>query len=245
MNKSELGLTIGLGMPQKPRVQKRRSKVKKRKLSNYDKQRRKLMQRINYWRKKGFELPDVDIPETEKQLREQGIKGQELAKRTRKLKEILKKKNFRKQRYVSRSSGEVFENRDQLNEAMGYSEEYIAYDAFAQRFENLLLRPINYGDGRDMNVVDHSRDCQKSLLYYFRQVVMEKGERRVGYEIATHGDECFEKLDAMMYGSEEIIQPSYDWLLQVFQIVTGKVLTQKEKEGLEEDANKYLTDFDY
>lgn len=244
MNKSELGLTIGLGMPQKPRVQKRRSKVKKRKLSNYDRERRKLIQRLNYWRKKGFELPDVDIPPTERQLRDKGIKGHELAKETRRLKEILKKKNFRKQRYVSRSSGEVFEGRDQLDQAMSYGEDLIAYDAFAKWFETLLLRPIMYG-GRSEDAVNLSRYYQKSLLYYFRQVVDEKGENAVGREIAQNSDEIFNDLDVMMFGSESAIYPSYSKLLKVFQAVTGRVLTEDEKNELEADAEKYMTDFDY
>lgn len=242
MNKSELGLTIGLGMPQKPRVQKRRSKVKRRKLSNYDKQRRKLMQRINYWRKKGFEIPDVDIPPTEKQLREQGIKGQELAKYTRRLKNILKK--FKDQIYVSRSSGEVFFGRKEIDESLDYVEELIAYDAFTKKFEELLLRDIPYDGTRSMGAVDMSRRCQKSLLYYFRQVVEEKGEKAVGRKIAEN-DNAFELLDYMMYGSEAVIYPSYDKLLKIFQTVTGRVLSDEELNDLELDAENYIFDFDY
>lgn len=242
MNKSELGLTIGLGMPQKPRVQRKRSKVKRKKLSNYEKYRRKLKQRLNYWRKKGYELPDVEIPPTEKQLREQGIKGQELAKQTRKLKDTLKK--FKNQRYVSRSSGEVFQGRKEIDEAMKYVEELIAYDSFAKKFEELLLRDIPYSNNRLPDEVELSRYYQKSLLYYFRQVVEDKGERAVGRRIAET-DDAFLTLDLMMYGSYEIIYPSYDKLVKLFQSVTGRVLTQQEIEELEEDANNYIFDFDY
>lgn len=242
MNKSELGLTIGLGMPQKPRIQKKRSKVKKRKLSNYDKQRRKLMQRINYWRKKGFEIPDVDIPPTEKQLREQGIKGQELAKYTRRLKEILKK--FKNQTYVSRSSGEVFYGRNEIDNSLAYVEELIAYDSFAQEFERMLLRDIPNDGSRSERAVEMSRQCQKSLLYYFRQVVEEKGEKAVGRRIAET-ENVMEILNAMMYGSESVIYPSYDKLLKMLQTIIGRVLTQEELNDLEEDAENYIFDFDY
>lgn len=244
MNKSELGLTIGIGKPQKPKVQKKRRKsIKKKRLSAYEKNRRKLMNRINYWKRRGYILPDVAVPPTEKQLREQGIKGQDLARETRKLKDTLKK--FKKQRYVSVASGEIFEGQGDINESMKYDQALIAYDRFYNDFYDLLMRDIPYG-GRNPDATDESRAKQKSLLYYLRQTVNEHGEKAVGKAIAQL-DGWVDVLNAMMYGSDiqNEIWPAYDKLVKVMQSVTGHVLTQDELDELEDEAEKYVFDFDY
>ena len=59
---------------------------KKRKTTVYTKQRNRIMSAIRRLKKKGLQT-DLYFP-TEKELRSQGVKGQELAKLTRELKKI-------------------------------------------------------------------------------------------------------------------------------------------------------------
>lgn len=77
----------------------------RRKRSVYAKTRESLLRSIKNLNRKGYILKTpLDLP-TETQLRKQGIKGQELAKRTRQLKKI--RKDFTKQEVVSTRTGEI------------------------------------------------------------------------------------------------------------------------------------------
>lgn len=74
-----------------------------KKSTQYTKYRNKLLNKITSLKRKGI-ITDLVIPTSEKQLKNKGVKGKDLAKETRKIKSILN--NFDKIDFVDTKTGE-------------------------------------------------------------------------------------------------------------------------------------------
>ena len=213
----------------------KRSKKYKRKQSAYTRERNKIMNKVRYWRKHGFEV-NIEIPATEAQLRKAGIKGADLRKAT----ELLKQQNkqFAKEEYISVASGEVFSGQKEIQQ---YREEASshAYDVFYDEIYEFIAIPIYYTRDRSKRAYELSCTYQKSLLYYLRQLEKEYGKDAIGKVIVVH-PELKLMIEAVKYDSDqEEIQSAFYAVLDIFREVSGKPLSLEEIQQITDDAQIY------
>lgn len=189
---------------------------RKKKQSAYTRQRKNLLAKIRYWKKKGF-IVNIDKPLSEKQLRAMGISGAELTKEVNRLKRM--NKEFAQQEYFSPSSGEVFSSQREARQQASYDAD-LAWARFYEDFYLMLTEPIPYSRDRSRKATDLSREKQRSLLYIVRQMVYEHGERWVGKQLLLYegkAGNAFETLRIVMYASEQNdIEVAYYDLLRAF-----------------------------
>lgn len=212
-----------------------KSKKYKRKQTAYTRERNKIMRKVRYWRKHGFEV-NIEIPATEAQLRKAGIKGTELRKAT----ELLKQQNkqFAKEEYISVASGEVFSGQKEIHE---YREDASvhAYDIFFDEIYEFLAIPIYYTRDRSKRAYELSCTYQKSLLYQLRQLEKEYGKDAIGKVIVVH-PELKLMIEAVKYDSDqEEIQSAFYAVLDIFNEVSGKPLSLEETQQIIDDAQIY------
>ena len=217
---------------------------KRKKLSVYDKQRKKLLAKVNYWKKKGL-IVNIDIPLTEKQLRDQGISGSALTKEINKIKKL--NKEFANQEYFSPSSGEVFSNQREARETASNDGD-LAWDRFYNEFYLRLTEPIPYSRDRARRVTDLSREKQKSLLYIVRDKVAQHSERWVGKQLllftGESGLNAIETLRIVMYDStQEAVEYSYYDLLRAFQ-PNYERMDMYDIMRYEDEAESYVSELD-
>lgn len=214
----------------------------KRKQSAYDRERRKLMQKIRYWENKGY-TTNIDKPLTEKQLREQGITGKDLAQETRNLKGINER--FQNQHMTSTSSGEHYSNRKELKESQ-VRETQMAYQRFYDFMEQLVtpIEPMYREDSasytRHPDSTLRAQECQAALQLFMKNLRAEFTDEEIGKHLVEH-PEIFEYMDGMFYGSDEQeIVYCYDAIIMSFGDMTGEFLTVDDTRELLDEVHGYV-----
>lgn len=218
-----------------------RSKKYKRKQSAYTRERNKIMRKMRYWRKHGYEV-NIELPPTEAQLRQAGVKGSDLRKAT----EILKKQNkqFAKEEYISISSGEVFSGQKEIHE-IRETETKHAYDVFYDEIYEFIAIPIHYSRDRSKHVYELSITYQKGLMYHLRQLEKEYGKDAIGKVIIQH-PELKALIEVVKYDSKEgEVTFAFYAVLEVFEQVTGQSLSLEDTQQIIDDAGLYEMDLPY
>lgn len=212
-----------------------RSKKYKRKQTAYTRERNKIMRKVRYWRKHGFEV-NIDIPPTEAELRKAGIKGADLRKAT----EILKRENkqFSKEEYISVSSGEVFSGQKEIKKSRENVEKH-AYDVFYDEIYSYIAVPIQYSRDRSKRVYELSCAYQKGLLYHLRQLEADYGKVAIGKVIIQH-PELKALIEVVKYDSKEgEVTFAFYAVMEIFEKVTGSELSLTDVQQIVDDAGLY------
>lgn len=173
---------------------------KKYKQSAYTRYRNNIMRQVRSLVKKGVQINVHPIP-TELQLRKQGIKGSELAK---KAKELGKKLNFLKA-----------ENKTSITRGV--------FVFLASYQECISILTANYSHDpqfirRKRWVAEMSRQRMDFLANYLKTVKDEVEQNEIGKNIETNMANYEIAMGQLIYGSEGgVVQQGYSLLLQLFK----------------------------
>ena len=213
----------------------------KKKQSAYTRERNKLLAKLRYWNKKGYEV-HVTVPLTEKQLRQQGIKGQDLRKQT----DILKNQNKNFDRISMTSKADPDLDYRSRKEAKQYtpSGEQLAYERYVE-FIARLTRPIpTYGKKEE--VIQASQEATKMMYYYATNMATEMSATEVGRALINafpSGDELWTLLDVIMFyaSTQEQVWAKFDELMNALsKALSGQTLSAEELGDLQEESEMYV-----
>lgn len=212
----------------------------KKKKSAYTRERNKLLAKIRYWNKKGYEV-HITVPLTERQLRQEGIKGQDLRHQT----DILKNQNKNFDRITMTSKADPnqdYRSRKELKEYTPSGEEK-AYEIY-QEFISRLERPIHYG-GRADSVVDLSIERTGVVHHYAEQMAREKSPTEVGRALIERAyTDLWANIDGMMYDSTlNGVREAYDTIMGILSMALEGTMISKEVLGdMQQEAELYYDD---
>lgn len=217
----------------------------KKKQSAYTRERNKLLAKIRYWNKKGYEV-HITVPLTERQLRQEGIKGQDLRHQT----DILKNQNKNFDRISMTSKADPSLEYRSREEAKQYtpSGEQLAYERYLE-FLQYLSRPIpEYG--RKEEVIGASQEATKMLYYYTTNMASTMSPTEVGRALISAypgGDTLWELLNGIMFyaSTQEQVWAKFDEVMNaISKALSGETLSSEELGDLQAEAELYVDLYD-
>ena len=213
----------------------------KKKQSAYTRERNRLLAKIRYWNKQGYEV-HITVPLTERQLRQEGIKGQDLRKQTY----ILKNQNKNFARITMTSKVDPSLDYRSRKEAKQFepSSEQLAYERYNE-FIAKLTRPIpSYGKKEE--VIQASQDATRMMYYYATNMANDMSPTEVGRALIVafpSGDELWTLIDVIMYyaSTQEQVWAKFDEIMNALsKALSGQSLSAKELGDLQEESEMYL-----
>lgn len=213
----------------------------KKKQSAYTRERNRLLAKIRYWNKQGYEV-HITVPLTERQLRQEGIKGQDLRKQT----DILKNQNKNFARITMTSKVDPSLDYRSRKEAKQFepSSEQLAYERYNE-FIAKLTRPIpSYGKKEE--VIQASQDATRMMYYYATNMANDMSPTEVGRALIVafpSGDELWTLIDVIMYyaSTQEQVWAKFDEIMNALsKALSGQSLSAKELGDLQEESEMYL-----
>ena len=213
----------------------------KKKQSAYTKQRNRLLAKIRYWNKQGYEV-HITVPLTERQLRQEGIKGKDLTKQTN----ILKNQNKNFDRITMTSKVDPSLDYRSRKEARQFepSSEQLAYERYVE-FIAKLTRPIpSYGKKEE--VIQASQDATRMMYYYATNMANDMSPTEVGRALIVafpSGDELWTLIDVIMYyaSTQEQVWAKFDEIMNALsKALSGQSLSAKELGDLQEESEMYV-----